>query len=125
MSEMMPILSLEDEQYISDAPQDALREKEAYIDVLYNFLLKQTKAMCIKQAFYNHLYRGIVPRLKVATLYAYERYEGVQYDIVNIFQNYDVLYRFQNACGRRVLSDYQVQDDVVTVFITFDHPNDE
>ena len=120
---MTPILSPEDEREIAKAPMDALLEREAYIDELYKNLVKHAQRMCLKQAFYNHLYLGNIPKLKVLCLYTFERSNGILHDIVHIFQNYDILYRFQSACGSRILADYTVDDDVVSVYLTFDHPN--
>jgi len=99
---------------------DIRKENDSkYANHLVETLTSVARTTNLKQRFWESVYDKRPSRFLLYQLHDMQTYDGLVYNVEDIINEYDVLERLAQACGKNVVSVYGTNGSNVNVYLDF------
>jgi hypothetical protein len=115
----MPILSKSDITYILSAPKIRIENDAAYAKYLLKTLVFVAEKASLRDRFFRSLYNLEPARLMLVEMDIKPVYNGQTYDLEEIISEFNTLEDLSTACGKHVISFYEVTKELLQIFLEF------
>ena len=115
----MPILSKSDITYILSAPKIRIENDAAYAKYLLKTLTFHAEKASLRDRFFRSLYNLEPARLMLVEMDKKPVYNGQTYDLEEIISEFNTLEDLSTACGKHVISFYEVTKEILQIFLEF------
>jgi hypothetical protein len=115
----MPILSKSDITYILSAPKIRIENDAAYAKYLLKTLTFLAEKASLRDKFFKSLYNLEPARFMLVDMDKEPVYNGQTYDLEEIISEFNTLEDLSTACGKHVISFYEVTKETLQIFLEF------